>query len=155
MRLIAKVRRFAGKPPATQLGFLPAWCMLGVARLAKTVIPFRHIARYLGAPADPGAVYAATREQQVRAARIGRLVRMAARYTPWTSDCYPQALVAVLMLRLAGLPYLVTFGLGRGETGSDMLAHCWVTSGATTVCGGTESVVFRPVAAFGSRRALT
>ena len=152
MSLIEKVRLFAAKPSAMRLWFVPVWCLLGLARIAKSMLPFPQIAGYLGTTANPGATVSATPSQQARAARIGRTVRMAARHTPWTSDCYPQALAAVLILRLSRLPYVVTFGLQRDERDSDMLAHCWVTSGETIVCGGADSAVFRPVAAFISRR---
>lgn len=152
MGLTDKVRRFAAKPSSMQLWFVPVWCGLALARVAKDVAPFPLIARYLGVSAGPGTTAAASTTQQDRAARIGRTVRMAARHTPWTSDCYPQALVAVCVLRLARLPYAVTFGLQRGEQEADMLAHCWVTCGEVIVCGGHESTMFRPVATFVSRR---
>ena len=157
MSLFGKARLFLAKPSAMQQWFVPVWCLLGLTRLAKAVLPFRLIARYLGPATAPGAVVAATPDQQARAARIGRIVRMAARHTPWTSDCYPQALAAVLMLRLASLPYVVTFGLQRGGQevdgqSADMLAHCWVTSGDTVVCGGAGRPILRPGAALISRR---
>jgi len=85
-----------------------------------------------GPPAPPGAT---TRDVE-RARAVGRVVRYAATRTPWTSDCYPQALTARILLRGARVPHTVVFGLRRGD-GGDLRAHAWVTVGTVTVTGGS------------------
>lgn len=69
--------------------------------------------------------------QEARALQIGRLVRMTAVYTPWDSNCFPQAVVARLLLGLYGIPYVLNFGLMRDPAGGEMKAHAWVTAGAS------------------------
>lgn len=73
-----------------------------------------------------------------RAQRIGWVVRAAATRTPWRSDCFPQALTARLLLRVAGVPHVVTFGLRRDDSG-ELKAHVWVAAEQVAVTGGTGS----------------
>lgn len=63
-------------------------------------------------------------------------MRTAAARTPWRSDCFPQALAARVLLRAAGVPHVVTFGLRRGETDA-LKAHVWVAAGPVAVTGGS------------------
>lgn len=76
-------------------------------------------------------------------------MRYAATRTPWTSDCYPQALTARILLRGARVPHTVVFGLLRGEAG-ELLAHAWVNVGAVTVTGGSVRS-WTPVGSFSWR----
>lgn len=65
-------------------------------------------------------------------------MRTAAARTPWTSDCFPQALTARLLLRVARVPHVVTFGLRRDDAGA-LKAHVWVATGEVAVTGGSGS----------------
>lgn len=97
------------------------------------------VRRLLGERSDPAAAGGGTpvTEQQLARARwIGRTVRAAAARTPWRSDCYPQALTARLLLRAAGVPHGVTFGLRRDDT-AGLRAHVWVRVGDLVVAGGS------------------
>jgi hypothetical protein len=60
---------------------------------------------------------------------------VAARHTPWRSECYPQALAARVLLTLAGVPHVVSFGVRRD--GDALVAHAWVHAGDLTVTGGS------------------
>ncbi|XBB70356.1 lasso peptide biosynthesis B2 protein [Nocardioides sp. WV_118_6] len=121
-----------------------AWCLLGLTRLLTVVLPFGAVRRLLGEPAAPDAAAPsaapvcpdATARDLGRARSVARVVRYAATRTPWTSDCYPQALTARLLLRAARVPHTVVFGLRRGTAG-DLRAHAWVTVGDATVTGGS------------------
>ncbi|MCL4672322.1 MAG: lasso peptide biosynthesis B2 protein [Sphingomonadaceae bacterium] len=144
-----RIGRFAARPLPVKLGFFPAWFLLGLARIAKNMVPFRMIARALGPSLPPGTRMPASDRQHGRALLIGRTVRLAARYTPWTSDCYPQALAAAALLRLGRLPFVVTFGVKPGEQARDMMAHCWVMCGEVHVCGSDGEAEFTGVASFG------
>ena len=68
-------------------------------------------------------------------ARIGATVRLAARHTPWRSECYPQALTARVLLGLAGIPHVVSFGVRRDRDA--LVAHAWVRVGEVVVTGTT------------------
>lgn len=125
------------------LWLVPVWTMIGVAAAAIRLVRLKHLAPMLGRNLGPTSlVPLATDEQTERALRIKRVLAMAARYAPFRSDCYPQAIVAQLMCRLYGLPSTAHFGvrLERGASGlRELLAHAWVVCGRVAICGRYES----------------
>ncbi|WGX95776.1 lasso peptide biosynthesis B2 protein [Nocardioides sp. L-11A] len=133
-----------------------AWCLLGATRLLTVVLPFGAVRRLLGEPVAPGGSGApappgASARQVARARAVARVVGQAAGRTPWTSDCYPQALTARILLRGARVPHTVVFGLRRDDAG-ELRAHAWVTVGPAagepvTVTGGSTRA-WTPVGAF-------
>ena len=144
-----KVRTFLNQAPLFYVWLLPAWILLGLSRAAILVFPFRRIAGWLGthdglAPRTP----LISPDQERRAHSIGRAVRVAAKYTPWKSNCFPQAIAARLILGFHGIPCAVYFGLARAPADSDMKAHAWVVSGRLSVTGGRSFGSFTPVGCF-------
>ncbi len=115
------------------------------------------VRRLLGEPAAPGgsgplASPDASAPQVARARAVGRAIGHAAVRTPWTSDCYPQALTARILLRGARVPHTVVFGLRRDDAG-ELRAHAWVTVGSPV---GSSAGAGRPVTVTGgSTRAWT
>jgi hypothetical protein len=134
--LIRKVRSFAGLPLFTKVWLVPAWLELGLSRALILVVPFRTLAPRLGTAQGTAAnVPLLTPAQEARARAIGRTIRLAARYTPWTSNCFPQAVVARTMLGMHGIPYAIHFGL-MPDGNAGMRAHAWVVAGRVPVTGG-------------------
>lgn len=138
---------------------LPVWLMIGLSAAAIALVPFRTLASLFGESTD-GRAFAPTLnpEQQTRAAWIGKTIGIAARYAPYRSDCYPQALTAAVMCRFWRLPYAMYFGVAAipaGETAGGFTAHAWVTSGTSTLTGGANSFArFRVVSCFVPRYVL-
>jgi len=151
-----KLRAFLGQSRFVQAWFLPVWLALGLSRGAIRILSFRRLAPLLGH--DDGTLprsLAAGARDEARALEIGRVVRMAATYTPWTSDCYPQAIVARGLMGLYGVPYTLYFGVRRGRDGL-MQAHAWTCCGRIRVSGGAGSdrfTVVRQYTAAGPGRA--
>ena len=147
--LIRKARSFAGLPLFTKVWFLPTWVALGVSRALILAVPFRRLAPRLGTAQGTSAhVPLLTQAQESRARAIGRTVRLAARYTPWTSNCFPQAVVARMLLGIHRIPYAIHFGLmpdsragaaapaPAAPRSAGMRAHAWVVAGRVPVTGG-------------------
>ena len=147
--LIRKARSFAALPLFTKVWLVPTWVALGVSRALILAVPFRRLAPRLGTAQGTSAhVPLLTQSQESRARAIGRTVRLAARYTPWTSNCFPQAVVARMLLGIHRIPYAIHFGLmPESRTGSGapapaaprsagMRAHAWVVAGRVPVTGG-------------------
>ena len=153
-RLLRKVRVFLRLPLFERLWLCPAWCLLGLARAAVLVLPFRMLAARLGdAQGVQGWIPLATPRQMLRARGVGRVVRMAARFTPWDSNCLAQALAASALLRLYGVPCATFLGVKRDSAVSGaMLAHAWVHSGTVIVSGGIGVDRYTAVACFTSPR---
>nr|WP_230681343.1 lasso peptide biosynthesis B2 protein [Paracidovorax cattleyae] len=76
-----------------------------------------------------------------RAQQIGRTLRLAARHTPWQSNCLAQALAARCLLGVFGIPHAVCFGVARLDA-SQLQAHAWVVAGQGFVTGGVGAQRF-------------
>ena len=141
-------------PRFEQVWLLPAWCLLGLSRLVILTIQFRRLAPYLGRHIGNRAVVPLlSAHQQARALHIGRVVRLAAQYTPWESNCFPQAVTARVLLGGYGIPYALCFGLAKeGENGRALKAHAWVAAGPVRVSGGDGFRQFTVVGVFVSRK---
>lgn len=138
MRLVHLARGFASLGHTDQARFAAAWSLLGLSRFAILVLPFTVVRRALGERRDPGApapLIPVDDATATRAARIGAIVRLAARHTPWRSECYPQALTARLLLAVSRIPHVVSFGVRRD--GDALVAHAWVHAGGVPVTGGS------------------
>lgn len=134
-RVPGKLMTFIRLPWQEQLAFLPAWLLLGLTRFVILMLPFPVVRTLLGSTDGVSPwLHRLSAPELARAHRIGALVRLAARYTPWTSNCFPQALTARLLLSATGLPHSIFLGLRR-EAG-ELKAHAWVMAGAIPVTGG-------------------
>lgn len=148
-RLIRKAAGFFRQPLWARCWLLPVWALLGLAKAAILIVPFHRIAPHLGrrmgvAPWVPLLAPA----QEARALQIGRVVRLAARYTPWNSNCFPQAVAARVLLGLHGIPYVLNLGLMREPGTGELKAHAWVSAGRICVTGGASFGEFTTVGVF-------
>lgn len=134
--VLAKAAGFARQPGFVRAWFLPVWLSLGLARLLILRVPIRHYAAWLGCRSD-GAPWLPLVEaaDEARARAISQVVRLAARYTPWQSNCFPQAIVARFLLRLHRIPHALFLGAAPAD-GRSLAAHAWVAAGPVRVTGG-------------------
>lgn len=138
MRISRLVRGFVRLGHRDRVRLAAAWSLLGLTRLMILVLPFSLVRRLLGERHDPRTPVPPARltdDVRAQAARIGTTVALAARHTPWRSECYPQALTARILLGIARIPHTVSFGVRRD--GDRLVAHAWVHAGTVTVTGGT------------------
>lgn len=84
---------------------------------------------------------------EAQALSIARIIGMASRYTPWKSNCFPQALAAGILLKLYGIPYSLFFGI-ENKSGTLRAAHAWVFAGKVPVTGGDSFGKFTVVGCF-------
>ncbi|WP_207459232.1 lasso peptide biosynthesis B2 protein [Azospirillum sp. SYSU D00513] len=144
-----KVRSFLRQPLFIRLWFLPLWILLGLSKLLIIGVPFRLLAPRLG---NRAGVYPwvplLDPQQEKRARLVGHAVRLAARYTPWNSNCFPQAVSARLLLGFYEIPYALCFGLMRESRSGEMRAHAWVVAGKVDVTGGASFGQFSVVGCF-------
>lgn len=128
---------------------VPTWLLLGLMRAAVLGLGFPRLAPWLGSslPAPPPLPALDARAQR-RALQIGRTLRLAARHTPWESNCLTQALTARCLLGGFGIAHVVCFGMARQAGASQLEAHAWVTAGALHITGGADIGRFTRVACF-------
>lgn len=146
---IRKVGHFLDQPVFIKLWFLPVWLLLGLSKLIIVFVSFRRLAPKLGIHVGTNAsVPLLDERQEMRALMVGRVVRMSARYTPWDSNCFPQAVAAKLLLSLYRIPYALFFGLTHESALPGMRAHAWIAAGRIRVTGGAGFNQFTVVACF-------
>ncbi|MGY6555537.1 MAG: lasso peptide biosynthesis B2 protein [Wenzhouxiangella sp.] len=134
--LLKPARFFRHHPVFVQLWFLPVWLGLGVAKLAIFTVSFKRLVPRLGVSVGVRPwLPVITPAQERRARRVSRVVQLAARYTPWDSNCFPQAVVARVLLGLYRIPYCLFFGVRRKPGTGEFDAHAWIASGKVRVTG--------------------
>lgn len=149
MILARKARTLMALPLAV-IAWLPAaWLALGVSRAAVLCVEFRKLAPWLGivAGSAPFSVIISPLAE-ARARQVEQIIRIAAHYTPWQSNCFAQAIVARLLLSHYRIPYLIFFGVRTAPMAAAMAestlaapgmeAHAWVTAGRVMVAGGAS-----------------
>lgn len=147
--LTRKARGFARRPRFEQAWFFPAWLLLGASRLLVLAVPFRSLAPHLGTHSGAAPwVPLIDARREATALSIARVVKMAARHTPWVSNCFPQAVTARILLGLHSIPYCIFFGVSRQPADGAMQAHAWVASGRVRVTGGASFDRFTVVGCF-------
>ena len=146
-RLARAVRHFLAWRVSEKVLFPVAWIILGFTRLLVVALPVRKFAPWLGVSqgASPWVPLLSS-AIETRAASIGKVVRVAAHYTPWKSSCLPQAMAAAVLLRFFAIPY--SFFLGVARTPNQLTAHAWVAAGRVQVTGGSAFGQFSVVCCF-------
>lgn len=147
--LLRKVRTFLTLPAFEMAWFVPIWIALGLARAMILTLHFRRLAPLLG---TRGGIHPwvplLDPSHEHLARHIGHGVRLAARYTPWESNCFPQAITARLLLGLYRVPYVLFLGVARSPEEAGMRAHAWVSAGRIRVTGGGSFGVYTVVGSF-------
>lgn len=127
---------------------IEAFILLGIARLALLVLPFKRLAVSLGRHMHESDAQVSTADLNL-ARQVGRAVCSAANYTPWKSVCLPQAVAAQWMLQrrqIAGTLYL---GVTKDETTPEKLAaHAWLRCGGFILTGARGHSQFTVVSTF-------
>lgn len=135
--IVRRISLFLSLPRFHKIWLLPVWFLLGITRLTVLLIPFRSLAPFIGVPVGVNAWVPVTSPANTRrAAAIGQVVRLAARYAPWDANCLAQALAARILMGLYRVPYALFFGVARDRLSADLTAHAWVVTGPVRVTGG-------------------
>lgn len=147
--LIRKARNLWRQPVFVWAWLIPVWYLLGISKVLILVVSFDRLYPWFGDSAGIEPLSPLIDPSQVgRAVQIGSVIRMAARYTPWNSNCFPQAIVARMLLGLYRIPYAIYLGVKRDPSSSGLQAHAWVAAGRINVTGGASFSRFTVVAMF-------
>jgi hypothetical protein len=145
--VLPRFQRFLRRPWRDQELFIQAYILLGLARLAINTVKFETLLRRLGASGfeTPAEVPLA---HLVEARRIAWAVRSASRYTPWKSNCFPQAIAAKFLLRRRGIGSTLYLGAAF-KARTELEAHAWLRCGPLYITGGAGYTHFGTVGIFG------
>lgn len=135
--IVRKLKTAVTLPAPAAFLALGAWCLLWPARVIVLAVPVRKLSGLLGSDRGLGAEPVDLDDAQMRKAmRLCKALGVAARNSPVSEDCYPQALVAHMFLKAMAVPHTVFFGLRRAQADEALDAHAWVLAGEVPVCGG-------------------
>ncbi len=155
MSWLPDLNRYIARPAADWLLALRAWFLLGAFRAAVLLRPFPWVLRTLRLeglpPSTPLLPYARGEFEGTEAARVRWAVSAAARRTPWRSECLPQALAALVLLRRKGVAGTLVLGVAPGEDESPYRAHAWLGVEGRVLIGERGVRGYTPVSAFGPR----
>lgn len=147
------ILKYLNLPWTERILLIKTFTLLGAVRLVIIMVPFRHIAAYLGKHMEESP------ETQVWdrdfAREIGWAIERVSSYTPWESKCLVQAIVGKLLLRQRKLHNTLYLGVAKNKN-NKMIAHAWLRCGTDVVtgaCGGIED--FTVVAKFADLREET
>ena len=149
--MVSKLLTFFRYPNFVKIWVVPVWLGLGIAKATIVTVSFRRLAPRLGNAVGVAPwVPIIDEAQQKRARLIGQVIRLASRYTPWDSNCFPQAIIAKAMLAAYRVPYCLFFGLYRNAATGAFDAHAWVVAGRVKVIGGWAFDKYTVVGVFSS-----
>ena len=117
-----------------RLLLLEALVWLAVARFVVLTVPMRRIRPYLGRHLLESKS-TETAETLHHARCISWAVRTMNRYTPWTSNCLPQAIAAKRMLQRRKIASTLYLGFNKQDA-NDFEGHAWLRCGPLYVTGG-------------------
>jgi hypothetical protein len=121
--------------------FAEAAVRILVARLAVLLLSFPRLAQRLGIlvpAADPRIGLTRSASSKPREKSIARdiswAVTRAAHHLPFGASCLTQAIAAQGMLKRRGIPSVMHFGAGKGQT-RPLDAHAWLDAAGVNVTG--------------------
>ena len=118
---------FWRRPLGDKCLFVQAYVLLGIARLAINTLAFKRLAKHLGNFMEESSEELADDEMR-ESRRITWAVQRVSGFTPWKSNCFPQAITAQYLLRRRGIPSTLYLGaLLDGDKG--LKAHAWLRCG--------------------------
>jgi hypothetical protein len=131
-----RISQFAGLSGQDKRWLLLSFISLGFCRSIILLLPLRYIVPFLGKQNYPQKFCVCPTQIQIcKARRIGRMIRIVAKYTFFNSTCLVQATAARILLGRSRIPYLFYFGVNK-NVGNTLQAHAWVCVGPVFVTGG-------------------
>ena len=146
MSMSRRLLNFSRRPWGDQWLFLQAYAGLGLARLAIQTIPFAKLAPFLGKHMTE-SIGEIPVEKMDQARRVAWAIRRSTPFTPWNSDCLPQAITAKYLLRWRGIDSTLYLGAALDDARS-LKAHAWRRCGSGYVTGGAGHKEFGVLASF-------
>lgn len=125
---------------------LEAVMTLPLAGVILRLVPFKHVAAWLGNPGRETQSELGERETRI-GTEIGWAVRAAALRLPGRPKCLAQGLAAAAMARHHRVPVTLYLGVAR-QDGNGLEAHAWVRCGGQVVTGRVGHRRFQVVERF-------
>jgi hypothetical protein len=146
-RLRSRLRNFASRPLSDKLLVAQTALLLGATRLAIRTLRFDRLERILGVRLAE-SIPEIEHHELVQARRVAWAVRTVSPGTPWTSNCFPQALTAKILLQRRDVDSTLYIGAAFAEDKSSLKAHAWLRCGRFYLTGGNSHDEFGAVVSY-------
>ena len=144
--LVNKARKFLKVSWMDKIMIIEATFLTGIIRFSILFIAFSKLAKLSG-KYNKESVFNINNKQISIGNRIGLVVQIVSKHTPWESKCLVNALTAQTMLRIRKIPSTVYLGVAKDED-KELVAHAWLRCGENIITGGNERYGFTMVAKF-------
>lgn len=147
--MLVEVKKYLRLSAKEKRVFWEAYLMLGIMRAAILTISFKRLTRSLKHRQSQEEITPLNYEDMKVAQAVGKGISRAASHTPWESACLVQSLTAQRMLQKRGIPGVFYLGVGKDETGKEILkAHAWSQCGEVIITGGSGHEFFTVMSVF-------
>lgn len=148
--LIRKICKFLKLPSRDKILLIEAFFLTGIIRFAILFIPFNRLAKLAGKYKEESSEYLRDVDR-FTTKRIGWVVNIISRNTPWESKCLVKALTAQILLKQRKISSTLYLGVAKDKE-NKLIAHAWLRSGVDIITGGDEKSLFTEVAKFATSR---
>ncbi len=148
--MASRIKKFAELGASRQKLLARIWLLLAGTRLRLLRKGLSHFTAGLTLHRTTPAVAPVPGDQLAQAIELGRLVSIAARYTPWQSRCLTQVLVLQQLLEQRQIPGHFSLGVRRGSGAAEesFNAHAWLQCGNTIVNGAVVDDTYTTLSVF-------
>jgi hypothetical protein len=148
--MFSRLKKFSLLGPRKQLLLVWIWLMLAGARLRLLRKGLSHFTSGLTLHRTIPVAQSIPEHQLEQARELGRLVAIAARYTPWQSRCLTQVLVLQRLLAQRNIPGYFSLGVRRVEDDAveALNAHAWLQCGDAIVNGAVPGDTYTTLSTF-------
>lgn len=147
--LIYRGRKFLNISWTDKRMLIEVFFLTGIIRFSILFVAFRKLAKLSGKYNEESCDDLCD-EQIYIGNKVGYLVYVVSKYTPWESKCLVKALTAQIMLRRKKISSTVYLGVAKDEN-KKLIAHAWLRCGKNIITGDHERYGFTIVAKFANR----
>ncbi|MCH9690053.1 MAG: lasso peptide biosynthesis B2 protein [Gammaproteobacteria bacterium] len=132
-----KVYLFWHLPFKLKILFCINFFLCGIARACILLFPLKRLSPYFGILYKNIMCSTILSKKQLRhATQLRRSIKLAAKYTPWNSNCLTQAMVAKFWCQQLNIPYILYIGFAKNiDKPNGYAAHAWLTAGPIAITG--------------------
>ena len=130
--ILTKAHNYLKLPGWDRWVFTKIIFYMGFIRLAILVIPFHHLWSFLERYTQGNNIEIKAEDQRL-AKRVGELIELGSRNTPWNSNCLTQAVTGKLLLSGYKIPTIISFGVVKES--DELNAHAWLSLGDVVITG--------------------
>ncbi len=150
MHIVQKLISFYRMPLKLKGLLIINFWLCGIARACILLLPLNRLSIYFGTlNRNIISSTVISKKKRYYAVHLQRSIQLAARYTPWSSNCLTQAMVAKFWCNRLRIPYILYIGFAKdAEKPSGFAAHAWLTAGPITITGGDSFSTFRVISSY-------